>query len=279
MTLLHSKITMSLTSLLLLCGLVFPYSFAQKAPISGQVATQTMQGQAELAPQQEHVLIILDASFSMTEPLNDGTKESKMSVAKRAILQVLNAVPQHVNIGLRVYGADTSNRMFACRDTRLIVPIASNQRYRISSALLDIHPTGATPISYSIQQAVEQDFRGLTGKKSVILVSDGMETCGQDPCRVAVGIQRNNIDVKINVVGFGLQDVAAANQLKCIALSTFGEFHRADTAAQLANQLGNTIEAQTAVQGRVILPPRQPSPPTVTKPALKPPIKETEYRL
>lgn len=251
----------------------FDVSLAQ--PITGQVNTQALQGQANQQHQQEHVLIILDASYSMMEPLNRHTREAKISVAKRTILQVLNAVPNHVNIGLRVYGADTSNRMFACKDSRLIVPIAPNQRYRIASALMDIHPTGATPISYSILEAVHRDFINLPGKKSVILVSDGMETCGQDPCSVVVGMQRHGVDVKINVVGFGLHDVAAANQLKCIALSTFGEFHQANTAAQLADQLGRNLHAQTEVQGRVVLPPRQPQP----KEAPEKPLQETEYRL
>ncbi len=229
----------------------------------------------------EQVLIILDASYSMTEPLTPGVKngESKMSVAKRTILQVLNRVPPSTNLGLRVYGARTDSAAFACRDSYLAVPIGANQRYRISSALSSIQPKGATPISHSLIEATEDDFLNRPGKKTIILVSDGIETCGQDPCSVAVNMQRRGIDVKISVVGFGLHDLAAMNQLKCIALSTFGQFHLANTAAQLADQLGRTIDASTEVQGRILLPPRQTAPNNSPPPPAIPKVKEIEYRM
>ncbi len=215
-------------------------------------------------PEQENVLIILDASYSMIETI-DGNRarkgeDTKMVMAKRTILDVLKNVPPHVNVGLRVYGHERNRRMKrSCSATQTLVPIGHNNRAAVGNALLNIKPSGMTPISYSLTQAIQQDFYGLPGKKSVILVSDGMETCSADPCSVAVNMVRQNVDVKINVVGFGLHDLAATRQLKCVALSTFGKFYSVNTSAELADSLKNSLQVETSVEGR-ILPPSQTPP-------------------
>ncbi len=269
-----------LLPLLIVVGLLINIStgWAQPVPVQQGNVRQHAASASHYGPEQ--VLIILDASYSMTESLTPGVAngESKMSVAKRTILQVLNRVPPSTNIGLRVYGARTDRPRFACQDSHLAVPIGPNQRYRISSALAHIQPKGATPISHSLIAATQSDFMNRPGKKTIILVSDGIETCGQDPCSVAVNMQRRGVDVKISVVGFGLHDLAAMNQLKCIALSTFGQFHLANTAAQLADQLGRSMEVSTEVQGRIVKPPPSATPAS-PPPKAVPAIKEMEYRM
>ncbi len=199
----------------------------------------------------DNVLIILDASQSMSEPIN--AQETKMVAAKRTILNVLQNIPASVPVGLRVYGI-SRNEWDACRSSDLVVPIQPGSRYAISAQLLKVRPRGATPISFSITQAVQNDFGGRPGKKSIILVSDGMETCDADPCDVAVSLMRSGADVKINVIGYGIQDLSAMKQLKCVALATKGKFYSANTSAQLANSLGEALGAQKNVQAQVILP-------------------------
>lgn len=230
----------------------------------------------------ESILIILDASGSMIDGLpnqNGGKKKSsvsKMAAAKQAILSVLKHVPPHVNVGLRVYGSKQAKQFFACRATKLLVPIGPHQQHQIASQLVGIRPNGPTPISYTLLQAINKDFAYVRGKKSILLVSDGMETCGDDPCRVAVDMQKNHIDVKINIIGFGLEDLGAQRQLKCISMSTFGQYHTANTSAELVDELSRGLYAQTEVQGKIILPPRntQPALPQQPKPT---PVIEKEY--
>jgi Ca-activated chloride channel family protein len=195
-------------------------------------------------------MILLDSSLSMEEPLSTG--ETKMAAAKRTIMEVLSKVPPTTRVGLRVYGQSAS--LLGCRSTATLVPLGTNNRMQIAASLLRVRPTGPTPISLSIRRSINEDFNGIPGNRHVILVSDGAETCDTDPCGVAVDMVRNNINVKIDVVGYGIHDLYAVRQLRCIALSTYGKFYKADTAAQLADSLGKAMQSETNVQGRILVP-------------------------
>ncbi|MBI1857531.1 MAG: magnesium chelatase, partial [Candidatus Melainabacteria bacterium] len=59
-----------------------------------------------------------------------------------------------------------------------------NNRRTIVSEVYKILPQGFTPITYSLGQAV-RDLAPYKGEKSIILISDGLETCGGDPCDLA----------------------------------------------------------------------------------------------
>jgi hypothetical protein len=208
----------------------------------------------------QDVMILLDSSYSMREPIEGGM--TKMQVAKKVILEVVQKAPKDTRIGLRIYGND-SNGFTACRATKLMVPMGYNTQGAIANALLSVKPTGATPISYAIRTSLRDDFIGATlnapaQSKQIVLVSDGMETCSVDPCDMAVQLVRTGIDVKINVVGFGLQEYDAEKQLKCVALSTFGKYYDAKTAAELSDGLGKAIGVQKDVSGRVLIRPTSP---------------------
>lgn len=223
--------------------------------------------QAQDAP--ENVMIILDASYSMTEKLSDG--DTKMMAAKRSLWGLLRRLPPHVNVGLRVYGT-SQNSFTACRATQALAPIAPNNRMAIANQLIAIQPVGVTPISYTLQRSLAEDFLGTTGPRRIILVSDGLENCSADPCQVAVALARSGSDVKIDVIGFGLQGLEAGKQLRCVALATFGQYYTADTAAELAQRMGEALRINASVEGRVLSPTRTtplPPPPRQTPPAMK----------
>ncbi len=201
----------------------------------------------------ENVLIILDSSESMSDKING---ETKIAVAKRAVNKVLNELPQNVSVGLRVYGHKTGFLgLDACSASELKVPIGVNNKYRISNELLKIHPVGMTPIYYSLHQAVNRDFGNLCGKKRIILISDGMETCSNSPCDYAIDLVRNKISIKIDVIGFNLTDPITESQLKCVALSTKGRFYRANDADELSKGLSSSINSSKEVWGKLINQP------------------------
>lgn len=215
-------------------------AMAQNAFNAG--AQQQVQGQ-------DSYLIILDASQSMLDTLPDG--QTRMSAAKRTILETLQKIPKQVPVGLRVYGTDTYN---ACRSTRLMVPVMPNNRYQIASQMTKIRPTGMTPITYSLDTAVRSDFNHLNGKRNIILISDGMETCDADPCDLAVSMVQNGVDIKINVIGYGLRELDGIRQLKCAALATKGKFYNTHTAAELSNSLDQLLGARKDVQAKIYIP-------------------------
>ena len=87
----------------------------------------------------------------------------------------------------------------------------------------------------------------------IILISDGRDTCANvDPCDYSVSMMRGGSNIKINTIGFDLQDPVAADQLKCVALSTKGRFFSADTSGQLADSLNKSIQAKASVRARII---------------------------
>ena len=131
-----------------------------------------------------------------------------------------------------------------------------NNRRTIISEIYKVLPKGLTPITYSLSQAIE-DLSPYTGEISIILISDGIETCGGDPCALAQNISASNIDLKIDVVGFGIKDDwEAKQQLMCIALNTNGRYFSADNDSELTKGLSESINK--AVSGRIITMLSQP---------------------
>ena len=204
-------------------------------------------------PQQNgpnNILIILDASHSMAEKING---EKKITIAKRVMNKIVREVLASTNIGMCVYGHKVGFTSFnVCKKTELLVPIGSHNAYAIMHKLNKIKPKGATPISYAIEQAVLNDFIGIQGRKKILLISDGMETCGGDPCRYAVSLVRQGIDLKLDVVGFDLKEKGAFNQLKCIALTTHGKFYTTDSEASLTDSLRKSIDYNKDVRGFIV---------------------------
>lgn len=196
------------------------------------------------------ILIVFDASGSMEEKIQS---ETKIHIAKRVLEDVLLKTDSNINIGFRAYGLGepSGNPYIDCSDSKLLVlPQTGNRRFIISE-VHKILPRGATPITHSLSQAI-QDLAPYKGEKSIILISDGLETCGGDPCQLAENINNANIDIKINVVGFGIRDDwDAQEQLMCIATNTMGRYFSANSAEDLTKGLFETINK--SVTGKIIL--------------------------
>jgi len=232
-------------SVLVVSSLYFMKPFpvqAQPAPLNGSI--QSVNGP-------ENVMILLDSSYSMIEPLGGGRNINKMAAAKSSVLEMIRDLPPTANIGLRIYG-NSNNPMHACHATTRLVPLGQGNRNYMAAQMIGIQPTGSTPISYSIIQSLNEDFAGHPGKKSIILISDGIETCGEDPCTLAVRMQQMGANVKINVIGLGIDDVDAIKQLRCVALGTKGKFFTANTAAELGRSLHNAMAVETHVQATIL---------------------------
>ena len=195
------------------------------------------------------VLVVLDASGSMEDKIKG---ETKIHIAKRVLEDVITKADQNINIGLRVYGASnpTNNQYIDCSDSKLLVLPGTNNRRAIISEIYKVLPRGFTPITYSLSQAV-QDLIPYKGEKSIILISDGLETCGGDPCQLAQSLLNSGVNLKIDVVGFGVRDDwAAQEQLMCIALNTSGRYYSAENDSDLTKGLSESINK--SVTGRII---------------------------
>ena len=192
--------------------------------------------------QQEHsrgaMLIILDASGSMNNVDEDGV--AFIDKAKDAVLELIDALPDDVAVGLRVYGHREPNTdpVRGCQDTELLTPVVPIDRVAIRSAVSGVEASGFTPIGLSLQQAT-MDLPEA-GPRSIVLISDGVDTCAPpDPCEVAEELYGDAVDVRIESIGFLIDTGSAAEQqLRCIAEASGGEYRTVSRADELIGKLG-----------------------------------------
>lgn len=207
-----------------------------------------------------NILILLDCSYSMKENLERGMQ--KMDAAKMVLQQALARVPADVNLGLRVFGQGyTGDPFMDCKQSALLVPLGQGNRRSIIERARQVHPYGLTPLEYALRQAAENDLQGLNGPKTLILISDGADTCGGNPCEFIKQLPRLGIKLKVDIVGLSLKnrpdDILARNQLNCITEQSGGKYYDANTAAQLIESISASVNK--AISGRVIIKPGTPA--------------------
>jgi hypothetical protein len=200
------------------------------------------------------VLLILDASGSMNRTDDSGVV--LIDGAKSALTRLIGGLPDGSQVGLMVYGHRVPNddRANGCRDTELVVPVGPLDRQGMLDAVDGVEAKGFTPIGRSLEEAA---VALPDGRGTVILVSDGEDTCAPpDPCEVAAALLERGVDVRVHTVGFFLAgDEAARSQLQCIADATDGTYREVDAVEALAAELGVLVsEALPEGSGPVVIP-------------------------
>lgn len=160
------------------------------------------QARAQGASPLNRILIIYDASNSMNARWQSA---SKMALSKKliaGIIDSLDAVP-NVQLALRAYGHQSPYPPLDCGDSRLEVPFAPGNGKKINHVIRTLVPKGATPIAYSLREAAKdfppcEDCRNL-----IILITDGIEECGGDPCQASFYLQQQGIALKPFIIGIG----------------------------------------------------------------------------
>ncbi len=197
----------------------------------------TYEGLPAISLNERAVEIVIDASRSMWGRM-DG--EPKMSVAKDILLDAADWLPQDLNLALRAYGSESQSDLNNCADSTLMVPFGTEGREQIRDSINTLKPRGQTPIAFALQQAAD-DFAELDSERTIVLVTDGIESCGGDPIAAAAALQEAGI--KIHVIGFGMgnaQDEDTAS-LQSIAEAGAGRFLTAGSAAELRKALEATV--------------------------------------
>ena len=178
----------------------------------------------------EKVILVLDGSGSMWGQI-DG--EAKITIAQRVIGDLLETLPENQQLGLTAYGHREKGN---CQDIETLVMPGTDTRQAILGAVNAISPKGKTPLSAAVIAAAQQ-LRFEEDKATVILISDGIETCDLDPCMVGTQLEQTGVDFTAHVVGFDVSDPIAIAQLQCLAENTGGSFIKASNANELAQAL------------------------------------------
>ncbi|WP_051309951.1 vWA domain-containing protein [Desulfogranum japonicum] len=212
--------------------------------------------QPVLAIGEAKVMFILDGSGSMWGKLGG---ETKIAIAKDVMTGLAGELPGNVQAGLVVYG---HRRKGDCSDIELLISPESRDRQGLVDQISLIQPKGKTPITDSLQMAADE-LAGTEKEASIILVSDGEETCQGDPCALVRTLRENGLNAVVHVVGFGVTTLEA-EQLHCIADAGGGRYYSAENASQLRQAL---MDVRHEVE--IKMPEIQP-PPTLHKPTMQP---------
>ena len=189
------------------------------------------------------VEIVVDASRSMWGRMHG---EPKMSVAKEILWDVSHWFPEDLDLALRAYGSTSPSESANCADSALLVPFANENRGPIRAAIEGLRPLGQTPIAYALNQA-SRDFGTRTDDRAVVLVTDGIESCGGDPVQAARELRDQGIIV--HVIGFGLGNAADedTSSLQSIAYASGGRYVTAGSAEELKAALQQTVATSYSV--------------------------------
>lgn len=190
------------------------------------------------AQNQPNTVLVMDGSGSMWGQV-DGV--AKITIAQEVVGTLLADFPAEQGLGLTVYGHRERGE---CTDIETVVAPAPGTAAQISDAVNRIKPLGKTPMTDAVIAAA-QALRYTEEKATVILVSDGVETCNPDLCAAMRLLEEAGIDFTAHVIGFDVgSDPEALAQMQCIADETGGQFLTADTADQLTAALTQVAVAE-----------------------------------
>ncbi len=207
---------------------------------------------AVAAQDRPNTILVLDGSGSMWGQI-DGV--NKIVIAREAVAGILRDFPDDQGLGLTVYGHRTEGD---CTDIETVVAPDAGTSGAIIDAVNGINPRGKTPMTDAVTAAAEAlDY--LDAPATVVLVSDGIETCAPDPCAAARALEAAGAELTVHVVGFDVSDAEAIGQLQCLAEETGGVFLSASNASELT-------EALTQVAVAVPEPAPEPEPEPVLTP-------------
>lgn len=203
---------------------------------------------AQTAAARGETIVILDMSASMWGRIGD---KPKLEIARDAVRGMFARFPATSHVGLMAYGHRQAGQ---CSDIQMLFPPGPVNATAVNSTIDRLTARGKTPLTDAVRQAAAA-LRNKEQGGTIILVTDGIETCGGDPCALAAELEAANAAFTAHVVGFDLRTPSERARVACIAERTGGLFVPAANAEELARALARTMEPRTA-STTPVAPPR-----------------------
>ena len=182
------------------------------------------------------VEIILDASGSMLQKIG---KERRIDIAKKTLTHLTSSgIPAGTPLALRVFGREVDS----CQ-TDLDIALGPLNAVAVAATIarLEAKNGAKTPIGASLDK-VADDLRGVRGERLVILLTDGEETCGGDPAAAIEKLRKAGAAVRVNIVGFAIDDQKLAATFRHWSDSGGGLYFDARDAASLDQALTRALQ-------------------------------------
>ena len=196
-----------------------------------------------------NTVLIFDSSGSMAATIGG---RSKLNIAKDSVGNFVDKLDMATdNLSVVVYGHKGSsnqiNKTVSCQGIEEIYRMGAVDASLVKSKIATFSANGWTPIADSLEKAkailLASNFLGVAN--SVILISDGEETCGGDPIKKARELCQSDIKVVTNVIGFNVAGSEEA-QLKAVAEAGCGNYYSVSSQQEFDGAFvkikGNTID-------------------------------------
>jgi Mg-chelatase subunit ChlD len=184
------------------------------------------------------LLILMDTSGSMLQRI-DGKR--RYQIAQAALAQLVKSADERgVAIGLRQFGVEPD----AC-DSALLAPISRQDPAQMQSILDQILPrnNARTPIAAALAMA-GNDLKNAQGAPRIVILTDGEETCDGDPKQAIQDLAEQGIAVRIDIVGFAIDDPALSATFADWAAAGGGQYVNASDQTALERALLDVSQNQ-----------------------------------
>ncbi|MEM6938791.1 MAG: VWA domain-containing protein [Pseudomonadota bacterium] len=193
-------------------------------------------------------MLVFDGSGSMAEMGFNYIDEPRIFEARRAVGEILPQVEAFRRIGLIVYGPGDGEE---CAGIDLRLPPTANAAARIIADIDNVKPAGQTALTRAVAMAADAlDYESRPA--TIVLVTDGKETCGGAPCELAAELAATGFELTVHVIGFKVRgdrfsydrDSDYRNSVtvaQCLADRTGGHYHSTETAEELIDALRRSL--------------------------------------
>jgi len=215
-------------------GGIQPVQAGSGKAMNGKGKAPPVQRKAKSLGQGSNTLFILDASGSMWGQIKG---KPKITIAKEVMAKLVPELPDNSRIGLIAYG---HRRKGDCNDVETLVKLGGNHKQSVLNVVNGLNAKGKTPLTRSVNRA----FKMLQLEKqpsTIILVSDGIESCNSDPCAAVKAAKASGVNFILHTVGFGLSKKESA-QLQCMAKAGGGEYFQANNAEELLKSARKAVQ-------------------------------------
>jgi Ca-activated chloride channel family protein len=187
------------------------------------------------------LVLVLDVSGSMRGKVGG---ETKILGARRVLGKLIEDLPDGRPVGLFAYG---HRRADDCTDIEQVAPLAPLDRKALRGAIEKLQPKGKTPITGALVAAIRA-LDGQSAGGTVVVVTDGLETCSGDPCAAVRAARAKNSGFVLHVIGLDVskEDVSS---LECAAQAGGGLYLAAADAGELSAALSKAVVPPVQADG------------------------------